>query len=229
MNGSYLGPSYSNSEIKKILKKKKINFTYLNDRNLVDVVARELSKGAVCGWMQGRMEFGPRALGNRSIIADPRNINMQKDLNLKIKFRESFRPFAPAILLEDLEDWFQLTNESPYMLLVSSVKNNKLLKNKITKGIKSLKEIRSKIPAVTHVDNSARIQTVTKSSNKLFYNLLKSFKKFTKCPILVNTSFNIKDEPIVCNPSDAISCFFKTGMDILVIGNYMIRKKDVSK
>jgi carbamoyltransferase len=178
------------------------------------------------------MEFGPRALGNRSILADPRSEKMQKNLNLKIKYRESFRPFAPAILVEKLNSWFNAKIKSPYMLLVYEVKDSKLYKkNSKNKnaGLKKLYEKRSIIPAVTHVDNTARVQTVDKNTNLLFYNLINAFYKKTKCPILINTSFNIRSEPIVCTPEDAFKCFMGTEMDLLVIGNYLIYKKEQDK
>ena len=174
------------------------------------------------------MDFGPRALGNRSIIADPRSEKMQKNINLKIKFRESFRPFAPIVLKEQVSNWFDFKGDSPYMLLVSNVKSNKIIKidDKKFKGLKKLYLKRSLIPAVTHVDYSARIQTLTKE-NGLIYDLLKEFNKVTNCPVLVNTSFNVKDEPIVCSPFDAYNCFINTGLDILVLGNYIIDNKKV--
>ena len=175
------------------------------------------------------MEFGPRALGCRSIIADPRSFEMQKKLNLKIKYRESFRPFAPSILIEDKNDWFDLKYESPYMLLVSNVKESKKLsistKDEEEKGLKKLQVKRSKIPAVTHVDYSSRIQTVNKDTNPLFYSIISEFKKLTGCPIVVNTSFNIRGEPIVCNPEDAYNCFMGTNLDVLIIENYILLRE----
>ena len=179
------------------------------------------------------MEFGPRSLGSRSIIADPRNDIMQRQLNLKIKFRESFRPFAPSVLYEDLNEWFDLDIESPYMLLVSQVNKNKLIKMTEDQeklfGIEKLNIKRSEIPAVTHVDFSARIQTVHKDTNKKYYNLIKKFKELTNCPVLLNTSFNIRGEPIVCSPEDAFRCFMGTNLDILVIENFVLYKKDQNK
>ena len=191
-------------------------------------IASQLSKGKIIGWFQGKMEFGPRALGNRSIIADPRSDQMQKNLNLKIKFRESFRPFAPIVLKEKVSEWFNFKGISPYMLLVTDIKNNKRKKineNRYT-GLKKLYTKRSIVPAITHVDYSARIQTLSKSNNSI-YKLLKRFDKITKCPILVNTSFNVKDEPIVCTLFDAYKCFLNTGLDLLVLGNYIISNKEV--
>ena len=179
------------------------------------------------------MEFGPRALGSRSILADPRSEKMQKELNLKIKFRESFRPFAPAVLREDVSDWFELDYDSPYMLLVADVKENKRLamseKEKRLFGIQKLNLKRSTIPAITHVDYSARIQTVHKETNTKFYNLIKEFKKITSCPVLVNTSFNVRGEPIVCSIEDAFNCFMGTNLDILVIEDFILMKEDQDK
>ena len=229
MKNSYLGPSYSNNEIKEFLKNNKIKYKFFSKKkDLVSIISKKVSKGKVIGWFQGKMEFGPRALGNRSIIADPRSEKMQKNINLKIKFRESFRPFAPIVLKEQVSNWFDFKGDSPYMLLVSNVKSNKIIKidDKKFKGLKKLYLKRSLIPAVTHVDYSARIQTLTKE-NGLIYDLLKEFNKVTNCPVLVNTSFNVKDEPIVCSPFDAYNCFINTGLDILVLGNYIIDNKKV--
>ena len=229
MKNSYLGPSYSNNEIKEFLKNNKIKYKFFSKKkDLVSIISKKISKGKVIGWFQGKMEFGPRALGNRSIIADPRSEKMQKNINLKIKFRESFRPFAPIVLKEQVSNWFDFKGDSPYMLLVSNVKSNKIIKidDKKFKGLKKLYLKRSLIPAVTHVDYSARIQTLTKE-NGLIYDLLKEFNKVTNCPVLVNTSFNVKDEPIVCSPFDAYNCFINTGLDILVLGNYIIDNKKV--
>ena len=229
MKNSYLGPSYSNDEIKEFLKNNKIKYKFFSKKkDLVSIISKKISKGKVIGWFQGKMEFGPRALGNRSIIADPRSEKMQKNINLKIKFRESFRPFAPIVLKEQVSNWFDFKGDSPYMLLVSNVKSNKIIKidDKKFKGLKKLYLKRSLIPAVTHVDYSARIQTLTKE-NGLIYDLLKEFNKVTNCPVLVNTSFNVKDEPIVCSPFDAYNCFINTGLDILVLGNYIIDNKKV--
>ena len=187
-----------------------------------------LLKDKAVGWFSGKMEFGPRALGSRSVIANPMSSNIQKKLNVKIKFRESFRPFAPSILEEEAKNWFDLTNSSPYMLFVSDVKKNKItpMTNKEKKlfGIDKLNIKRSQIPAVTHVDYSARVQTVSKKFNKKFYNLINSFYKKTNCPILVNTSFNVRGEPIVCTPKDAFNCFMGTNLDILVLENYILFK-----
>tara|TARA_B110000503_G_scaffold93441_1_gene140917 strand:+ start:1125 stop:2912 length:1788 start_codon:yes stop_codon:yes gene_type:complete len=214
MFGSLLGPEWSNKVIETELKKLNASFKEVNDKELIDTTADLISKGKIIGWFQGKMEFGPRSLGNRSILADPRNKSMQSDLNLKIKYRESFRPFAPAILLEDAELWFELDIASPYMLFVSQVKNKH----------PSVKEIYD-IPAVTHVDNSARVQTVDKTVNPKFHSLISKFKKITKYPILINTSFNVRGEPIVNSPEDAFRCFMGTGIDYLIIGNYVLDKK----
>ena len=229
MKGSYLGPSFSNNEIEKSLISLKANFEKLSDQNLLEITAKELAKEKTIGWFQGKMEFGPRALGARSIIADPRSSKMQKILNLKVKFRESFRPFAPSILREDLSKWFDLDKDSPYMLLVADV--NKSIRREMTKeekklfGVEKLNIKRSEIPAVTHVDYSARIQTVHKETNIRYYNLIENFKKITNCPILVNTSFNVRGEPIVCSIEDAYKCFMGTDLDLLVCGNFILYKE----
>ena len=229
MLGSYLGPHYSNQEIQKILDKHGAKYQFMKIESIIDEVSMAIAKGKAVGWFQGRMEFGPRALGNRSIIADPRNTNMQQNLNLKIKYRESFRPFAPAILEEDVSDWFETNHQSPYMLFVSNVKNDKIIldKNSVKEeGFEKLKKPLSKVPAITHVDYSARIQTISQKSNKIFYSLLKSFKEKTGCPILINTSFNVRGEPIVLSPDDAYKCFMGTELDILVCGEYILYKND---
>lgn len=229
MNGAYLGPSFKNDEVEKILKSLKANYEKKDDKNLITLIASELDKKKIIGWFQGRMEFGPRALGCRSIIADPRSSDMQKKLNLKIKFRESFRPFAPSVLREDLKDWFDLNCDSPYMLLVSNINKNIMIpmseNDKKLFGIEKLNIKRSSIPAVTHVDYSARIQTVHKETNPKYYNLLKKFKEITNCPILVNTSFNVRGEPIVCTVEDAYRCFMGTNLDILVCENFILYKE----
>jgi carbamoyltransferase len=228
MKGSYLGPKFSNDEVKYTLKKLGAVFEYKNDLLLYDFISDKISQGLSVGWFQGKMEFGPRALGNRSILADPRNPEMQKNLNLKIKFRESFRPFAPAILEEKLSEFFDIKTISPYMLLVADI-NKKYRKNDIEiqnlKGLDLLNLPKSTIPAITHVDFSARIQTVSKDINPKFYNLINAFYKKTDCPILINTSFNIRGEPIVCTTTDAFNCFMGTDLDILVCENYVLHKK----
>ena len=233
MNGSFLGPKFNEKIIENSLNVLSCKFTKYDEEILIEKVANELKNGKIVGWFQGRMEFGPRALGCRSIIADPRSEKMQKNLNLKIKFRESFRPFAPSILREDLNDWFDLNCDSPYMLLVANVKENIQIKenekNKKLFGIERLNLKRSSIPAVTHVDYSARIQTVHKETNPKYYELLKSFKKKTNCPVLVNTSFNIRGEPIVCSVEDAFKCFMGTELDVLVCENFILQKEDQDK
>ena len=233
MQGSYLGPQYSQQEVEKKLNDLGAKFEILNEENLINRVTEDLSKGNVIGWFQGRMEFGPRALGARSIIGDPRSPSMQKNLNLKIKYRESFRPFAPSVMREDLSDWFEMDCDSPYMLLVSDVAVNK--RRSMTKdekalfGINKLNVKRSEIPAVTHVDYSARIQTVHKETNSKYYKLLSEFKKKTGCPVLVNTSFNVRGEPIVNTPEDAFNCFMGTELDVLAIGNCYLNKENQIK
>jgi len=200
---------------------------------LVTQTAKQLASNKTVGWFQGRMEFGPRALGGRSILADPRSEKMQKELNLKIKFRESFRPFAPSVLREDLSEWFDLDCDSPYMLLVSEVNKNKQLNmsesNQNLFGIDKLNVKRSSIPAITHVDYSARIQTVHKETNLIYHELLSEFKKITNCPVLVNTSFNVRGEPIVCTVEDAFNCFMGTNLDVLAIENFILYKEDQDK
>ena len=233
MKGSYLGPKFENNVIEEKLKILKANYLKKNSDEICTIVAKELSTNKTVGWFQGRMEFGPRALGGRSIIADPRSEKMQKELNLKIKFRESFRPFAPSVLREDVSEWFDLNNDSPYMLLVSQVKKDKQIsmseKDKNLFGIDKLNIKRSTIPAITHVDYSARIQTVHKETNPKYYKLINEFKKITNCPVLVNTSFNVRGEPIVCSIEDAFKCFMGTNLDILVIEEFILYKKDQDK
>jgi carbamoyltransferase len=230
MKGSYLGPSFENNEIEKKLNFLGAKYQKKNEENLINFAAEELSKEKTIGWFQGRMEFGPRALGARSIIADPRSELMQKELNLKIKFRESFRPFAPSILREDLSDWFELDHDSPYMLLVAEIK--KKLKIQMSQreenlfGIDKLNVKRSIVPAITHIDYTSRIQTVHEKTNSRFYKLLKKFKEKTGCPILVNTSFNIRGEPIVCSIEDSFRCFMGTNLDILICEDFIMQKND---
>ena len=228
MKGSYLGPQYTNSEIENVLSNLGAKFNKLSNDEITSYTAKLLSEGKAIAWFQGRMEFGPRALGSRSILGDPRSPDMQKNLNLKVKFRESFRPFAPSILREDLSEWFELKADSPYMLLTSNIKENKIIKmtedEKKLFGIDKLNIKRSSVPAITHINYSARIQTVTIEENERYYNLIKEFKKITGCPILVNTSFNVRGEPIVLSPYDAYKCFMGTELDILVIGNYLLHK-----
>ena len=230
MKGSYLGPSFKDDEIEKSLLSLNAKFKKYNENELIEKIANDLAKGKTVGWFQGRMEFGPRALGARSILADPRNEKMQKELNLKVKYRESFRPFAPSILREDLSKWFQLECDSPYMILVSDVKKEIQIPmsehDKNLFGIDKLNIKRSSIPAVTHVDYSARIQTVNEEKNPKYTKLLKKFKQITNCPILVNTSFNIRGEPIVCDIKDAYRCFMGTNLDILVCESFILYKED---
>ena len=230
MNGSYLGPEYNQEEIEEQLNNLGAKFTSLNENEIIEKAAEDMSRGEAIGWFQGRMEFGPRALGGRSILADPRSTEMQKNLNLKVKYRESFRPFAPSILKEKLNDWFDIDVESPYMLMVANIKEDRVIKmseeEKKLFGIDKLNIKRSEIPAVTHVDYSARIQTVNKNTNKKYYKLIKKFEEKTGCPIVVNTSFNVRGEPIVNTPQDAFNCFMGTNLDKLVIGNCYLDKKE---
>ena len=233
MKGSYLGNKYSDKEIKIELDKIGANYNEYDQQTIIDKTASSLSEGKAIGWFQGRMEFGPRALGNRSILGDPRSENMQKNLNLKVKYRESFRPFAPSVLRDEVNNWFEMNTDSPYMLMVSNIKKEKSIdmseEQKKLFGIDLLNIKRSEIPAVTHVDYSARIQTVSKETNEIYFNLIKKFKEKTNCPVLVNTSFNIRGEPIVNTPLDAYKCFMGTELDILVLGNFYLEKKDQNK
>ena len=233
MKGSYLGPIFDDKEIKKELDRLKANYKYISRKEIISVTAKELANNKTVGWFQGRMEFGPRALGGRSILADPRSEKMQKELNLKIKYRESFRPFAPSVLREDVSEWFELNYDSPYMLLVAEVKKSKQVvmadKDKNLFGIEKLNIKRSSIPAITHVDYSARIQTVHKDTNARYYELLKEFKNITNCPVLVNTSFNVRGEPIVCTIEDAFNCFMGTNLDILVLEDFILFKEEQNK
>lgn len=223
MKGAYLGPEYSQQEIERRLAAAGAVFSAFSTDEIVHRTAQALAEGKAVGWFQGRMEFGPRALGGRSILADPRSADMQRMLNLKIKFRESFRPFAPSVLREELANWFELNCDSPYMLLVADVlprrRRETTAEEKTLFGIDKLNVIRSEIPAVTHVDYSARIQTVHRETNPLYHRLLQVFQELTGCPVLVNTSFNIRGEPIVCTPEDAFRCFMGTEIDFLVCGN----------
>jgi len=233
MKGSYLGPKFSNDSIEYKLKSLKANYKKYNTNEIIFLTAKELANEKIVGWFQGRMEFGPRALGGRSILADPRSEKMQKELNLKIKFRESFRPFAPSVLREDVNKWFELNNDSPYMLLVSEIKKDKQIKMKVEDeklfGIDKLNIKRSSIPAITHVDYSARIQTVHKETNPRYYSLINEFKKNTNCSVLVNTSFNVRGEPIVCTVEDAFNCFMGTNLDVLVIEDFILFKDQQDK
>jgi len=230
MKGSYLGPEYDNNQIEENLNEIGAVYEITNEDELISKTAEDLSNGLAVGWFQGRMEFGPRALGARSILGDPRSSSMQKNLNLKVKYRESFRPFAPSVLRDDLSEWFDIDIDSPYMLFVSNINSKKCLpmteEQKKLFGIDKLNIKKSEIPAVTHVDYSARIQTVHKNTNKKYFNLIKKFKEITGCPVLVNTSFNVRGEPIVNTPEDAFNCFMGTELDTLVIGNFFLKKKD---
>jgi len=228
MQGSLLGPAYSDTDIATWLQDNHVEGERVDRCVLPARIAELIAAGNVIGLFQGRMEFGPRALGCRSIIADARSTAMQSVLNLKIKFRESFRPFAPAVLREHVADWFEFDAESPYMLLVADVAPCRRLPAppgaEALWGIEKLKVARSTIPAVTHVDDSARIQTVRRTDNPLYYDIIRAFSDLTGCPVIVNTSFNVKDEPIVCTPDDAYHCFMNTGMDVLVMESFLLKK-----
>jgi carbamoyltransferase len=230
MRGAYLGPEYSQQDVESRLRKSGARFRTLDDATLIPRSAEDLAQGKAMGWFQGRMEFGPRALGNRSILGDPRSPTMQKTLNLKVKYRESFRPFAPSVLRERVSDWFEMDSDSPYMLLVADVvarrRREMTPEEKRLFGIDKLNVPRSDIPAVTHVDYSARIQTVHEDTNPRYYALLAEFERRTGCPVLVNTSFNVRGEPIVCTPEDAFRCFMGTDLDVLAVGNCYLRKQD---
>ncbi|MDP7625112.1 MAG: carbamoyltransferase [Rhodospirillales bacterium] len=230
MKGSYLGPEFSDLEIQRRLTAAGANFATLDVDSIIDKTAQALADGKSIGWFQGRMEFGPRALGGRSILGDPRSPEMQKILNLKIKYRESFRPFAPSVRLEDVAEWFELDTESPYMLLVAEVAKKRQKEMNAEEqalfGIKKLNVVRSEIPAVTHVDYSARVQTVNSVTNPKYHALLTKFKELTGCPVVANTSFNVRGEPIVCTPEDAFHCFMGCEMEVLIIGNLILYKED---
>jgi carbamoyltransferase len=230
MSGSYLGPAYTQDDIEKRLGLLGAKFDVLNHEDLINTTAKMLTSGKAVGWHQGRMEFGPRALGGRSILADPRSPTIQKQLNLKVKYRESFRPFAPSVLRADVSEWFDLDVDSPYMLLVASVLPNKQIamtqEEKSLFGIDKLNIPRSEIPAVTHVDYSARVQTVYQATNPKYFSLIARFKEITGCPVLVNTSFNVRGEPIVESPDDAFKCLMGSDIDLLVIGNCILEKKN---
>ena len=233
MQGSYLGPSYRQNTIEKELLDCGAKFDTMGENEMIEQTAQALADGKAIGWFQGRMEFGPRSLGGRSILGDPRSEEMQKTLNLKVKYRESFRPFAPSVLREDISEWFEADYDSPYMLLVDDVKKDKRIK--MTKkedslfGIDKLNIKRSEIPAITHVDYSARIQTVHKNTNPKYHALITKFKEKTGCSVVVNTSFNVRGEPIVCTPEDAFKCFMGTELDVLVVGNCVLKKEQQDK
>jgi carbamoyltransferase len=233
MKGSYLGPEYDQADIEQRLLNAGAVFTSVTDLEMINITAAALAQGKAVGWHQGRMEFGPRALGGRSIIADPRSSTVQKQLNLKVKYRESFRPFAPSVLSEDVSEWFDIQTDSPYMLMVADIAKGKQLKMTAEQenlfGIEKLNVPRSEIPAVTHVDYSARIQTVHKATNPKYHQLISKFKELTGCPVLVNTSFNVRGEPIVCTPEDAFNCLMGTEIELLVVGNAIMRKEDQDK
>ena len=233
MKGSYLGPQFTDDQVENELKNCGANYKKLNLDQIIKDTAKALSEEKAIGWFQGRMEFGPRSLGNRSIIADPRSEKMQKNLNLKVKYRESFRPFAPAVLFEKVSEWFEINCESPYMLLVADIKKSKQFQmtneQKNLFGIDKLNVKKSTIPSVTHVDYSARIQTVHKETNPLFHKLIEEFERITKYPVLVNTSFNVRGEPIVCSATDAFNCFMGTDLDILICNNFILHKDNQNK
>jgi carbamoyltransferase len=230
MKGGYLGPEYSQADIEQRLTKAGAVFTTVSNTEMIELTAQALADGKAVGWHQGRMEFGPRALGGRSIIADPRSEVVQKQLNLKVKYRESFRPFAPSVLREDVSEWFDIQSDSPYMLLVADVAKSKQLpmtpEQEKLFGIEKLNVPRSQIPAITHVDYSARIQTVHAHTNPKYFDLITKFKEMTGCPVLVNTSFNVRGEPIVCTPEDSFNCLMGTEIEFLVVGNAIMRKED---
>ena len=233
MKGSYLGPKDSEASIERYLKTNKLPYKSYPQEQLAKIVAEMLAQGKVIGLHQGRMEFGPRALGGRSIIGDARSTKMQSLMNLKIKYRESFRPFAPSVLREDVAEWFDLETDSPYMLLVANVTPGKRKemsdREKSLWGIEKLNVPRSEIPAVTHVDYSARVQTVRRETNPLYWKIIEAFKELTGCPVIVNTSFNVRGEPIVCTPADSYRCFMRTEMDVLVLENCVLLKEDQPK
>jgi carbamoyltransferase len=227
---SFLGPGYTDEYIEDFLKKENIAYKKLSYLDIPQIISDLIIQGKVIGWFQGHLEFGPRALGARSIIGDARNPEMQSKMNLKIKYRESFRPFAPTVLKECVSDWFDLDRESPYMLLVAQVSQDKKIEvdNPIARlqGFDKLKVKRSEIPAVTHVDYSARIQTIKRNDHPLYYDMLNSFYKKTGCPVIINTSFNVRGEPLVCSPEDAFTCFMRTEMDYLAMGCFLLDKKE---
>jgi carbamoyltransferase len=228
MAGSLLGPSFAQVDIESRLAASGAHFAIVTEENMIEVAASSLASQQAIGWFQGRMEFGPRSLGARSILGDPRSATMQRTLNLKVKYRESFRPFAPSVLRDDVADWFELSSDSPYMLIVAEVRKDRRRAmtpdERALFGIDRLNVVRSQIPAVTHVDYSARVQTVHADTNPLFYRLLLRFKEQTRCPVLVNTSFNVRGEPIVCTPEDAFRCFMGNELDLLVVGNCILQK-----
>jgi carbamoyltransferase len=230
MRGSYLGPAFAQAEVERRLTAAGAHYRVLGAEETIDRCARALADGKAVGWHQGRMEFGPRALGGRSILADPRSPAMQRLLNLKVKYRESFRPFAPSVLREDVADWFEIDEDSPYMLLVADVNASRRIEMNADQqklfGIDKLNVPRSEIPAVTHVDYSARVQTVHRDTNPRFHAVITRFKELTGCPLLVNTSFNVRGEPIVCTPEDSFRCFMGTEIELLVVENCVLEKSE---
>ena len=230
MHGAYLGPEFGMDEIRSVLDAAGARYRVLSDGDLIDAAAAALADGKAVGWFQGRMEFGPRALGSRSILADARSPSVQRTLNLQVKSRESFRPFAPSVLRSKVSDWFEMDGDSPYMLLVAGVRDDKRHPPAEDvagrpAGVDRVNEIRSDIPAVTHVDYSARVQTVHRDTNPQYYALIEAFEERTGCPVIVNTSFNVNEEPIVCTPLDAYNCFIGTDIDCLAIGNCFLDKE----
>ena len=230
MRGAYLGPEFNNDSIELYLKKNEYSYQKLLDEELPNKIADLIADKKVIGWFQGRMEFGPRALGSRTIIGDARSPEMQKTINLKIKYRESFRPFAPSVRAENISDYFEIDRESPYMLLVANVKKDKQVEMSKEQnsyfGLEKLNVVRSVVPAITHVDYSARIQSVNGKTNPRYHKVLTQFNDKYGCPVIVNTSFNVRGEPIVCTPKDAYLCFMRTEMDCLVMGNYLLKKTE---
>jgi len=228
MKGSLLGPDFSENQITQCLNQNKAKYIKYEHKEMLNKTASLLSEGLIIGWFQGRMEFGPRSLGNRSILADPRLPNIRSDVNMRVKFRESFRPFDPSVLKEKVNEYFDIRTESPYMLFVAPVTESQLIENNgdQLEGLDRLSALRSKIPSVTHVDGSARVQTVSEKNNPLFCKLIKRFEKITNCAVLLNTSFNVRGEPIVCTPDDAYKCFVNTAIDYLVIGNFILKRDE---
>ena len=228
MKGSLLGPDFSENQITQCLNQNHAKYIKYEHKEMLNKTASLLSEGLIIGWFQGRMEFGPRSLGNRSILADPRLPNIRSDINMRVKFRESFRPFAPSVLKENVNEYFDIKTESPYMLFVAPVTESQLIENNgdQLEGLDRLSALRSKIPSVTHVDGSARVQTVSEMNNPLFFKLIKRFEKITNCAVLLNTSFNVRGEPIVCTPDDAYKCFVNTAIDYLVIGNFILKRNE---
>ena len=228
MKGSLLGPDFSENQITQCLNQNNAKYIKYEHKEMLNKTASLLSEGLIIGWFQGRMEFGPRSLGSRSILADPRLPNIRSDINMRVKFRESFRPFAPSVLKEKVNEYFDIRTESPYMLFVAPVTESQLIENNgdQLEGLDRLSALRSKIPSVTHVDGSARVQTVSEMNNPLFFKLIKRFEKITNCAVLLNTSFNVRGEPIVCTPDDAYKCFVNTAIDYLVIGNFILKRDE---